>query len=99
MPQEQVRNLFYARHLVWAPDGGGAFDDGSYVFQFDVGNRVRLIAFRSLRNVYHHDPLTLADVWMDSDEFYEVLRNWRDAFFAEWERLPKIREAEAEDPS
>jgi hypothetical protein len=99
MPQEQLQQLFYARRLVWAPDGDEAFDDGSYVLQFDVGNSVRLIAFRSLRNAYHHDPLTLADVWMDSDEFYDVLRNWRGAFFAEWERSPKIREVDDQNPN
>ena len=32
--------------LVSAPDGDEAFDDGSYVLQFDVGDRVRLIAFK-----------------------------------------------------
>jgi hypothetical protein len=30
----------------WAPDADEAFDDGSYVLQFDVDGRVRLIAFK-----------------------------------------------------
>jgi hypothetical protein len=63
MSQDQLRDCFYAQNLVWAPDGDEAFDDGSYVLQFDIGHRVRLIAFRSLPGAYHHDPQTLADVW------------------------------------
>ena len=30
MPQEQLRQLFYARHLVWAPDGDEAFEANTH---------------------------------------------------------------------
>jgi hypothetical protein len=77
--------------LVWAPDGDEAFDDGSYVLQFDVENRVRLIGFKS-DDTDRYDPATLKDIWLSSDDFYSVLSRWRDAFEAEWETAPKIRD-------
>ena len=45
---------------MWAPDGDEPFDDASYVLQFDVKDRVRLIAFKSSEG-YLHDPATLSD--------------------------------------
>jgi len=73
--------------LVWAPDGDEAFDDGSYVLQFDVGNQVRLIAFRRLdRRV---DPASVREAWLLSDIFYNILREWSEAFIAESKLLPK----------
>jgi len=69
--------------LLWAPDGDAAFDDGSYVMQFDVWNRVRLIAFRSDQG-HSHDPSTLSEVWMPIEEFYRVLQQWLDLFETEW---------------
>jgi hypothetical protein len=73
---------------MWAPDGDAALDDGSYVLQFDVDDRVRVIAFRCREN-FLHDPATLSDVWLSADGFYNVLQQWHDAFEAEWESLPK----------
>lgn len=74
--------------LVWAPDGDEAFDDGSFVLQFDVDDRVRLIGFRSGANC-HHDPETLSDVWLPANAFYGILRQWRDAFIEDWRSMPK----------
>jgi len=79
---------------VWAPDGDKAFDDWSHVLQFDVGERVRLIAFKSSEQGYHHAPDTLADAWLEAEEFYRVLEEWRSAFVAEWKLAPKIKESE-----
>ena len=31
-------------HIQWAPDGDEAFDDSSYILQFDDGDQVRLLA-------------------------------------------------------
>lgn len=90
--QPEFRELIYSNHLAWAPDGDEAFDDWSHVLQFDLGNRVRLIGFRSLDEGYHHDPSTLADVWLSADAFYKTLQQWRDSFDAEWRgstRIPK----------
>ncbi len=82
-------DLFYAKHLLWAPDGDEAFDDGSYVLHFDVGERVRLIGFRCGAGD-HHDPKTLRDIWLPAPDYYDVLHQWRDAFVAEWQATPKI---------
>ena len=73
---------------MWAPDGDEAFDDGSYVLQFDVKDRVRLIAFKS-DDKYSYDPSTLSDVWLAAENYYGVLKQWRDAFESEWISAPK----------
>jgi len=99
VPQPEFRDLIYSNHLVWGPDCDEAFDDGSYVLQFDVADRVRIIAFQANEEGYHHNPSTLSDVWLSSDEFYALLEDWRNAFHAAWKSAPKISEAEdaAED--
>lgn len=94
MSQSVFTEHLYSNHLVWAPDGDEAFDDSSFVLQFDLGDRVRLIGFRSTQ-AYHHDHGTLRDISLDADVFYGVLREWRKAFLSEWARRPKISEAEA----
>jgi hypothetical protein len=70
-------------NLVWAPDGDEAFDDGSYVLQFDVGDQVRLIAFK-FGSDFLHDPRTIRDLWIAADRYYSVLERWLEAFEAEW---------------
>jgi hypothetical protein len=81
-------DLIHGRHITWAPDGDAAFDDGSYILQFDIDNQVRVIAFKCGENGLP-DPETLRDVWLSGDEFYCTLQEWRDAFLREWESLPK----------
>ena len=85
---EHFREVIYSNHLVWVPDGDEAFDDGSYVLQFDVADRVRLVAFKQDDN-YVYDRGTLRGLWVGSDTFYEVLQQWSEAFEAEWKSLPK----------
>jgi hypothetical protein len=34
--QSEFSDIVYSKNLMWAPDGDEAFDDGSYVLQFDV---------------------------------------------------------------
>lgn len=70
---------------MWAPDGDAAFDDGSYILQFDFEDRVRLIAFKSDQG-YSYDPATLSEVWMPAEAFYQILQQWRDSFEDEWVR-------------
>ena len=89
MSCEPFTSMIYERNILWAPDGDEAFDDGSFVLQFDVGERVRLIAFESAEG-YRIAPGSLADHWIDSDEYYEILRKWRDDFVAERQGLPKL---------
>lgn len=95
--QPEFSDSFYANHLVWAPDGDEAFDDGSHVLQFDVENRVRLIGFKSFTEGYHHDPATLSDVWLEAEKFYEILQIWRDSFESEWMATTKLFKAYGPD--
>ncbi|HSI63045.1 MAG TPA: Imm42 family immunity protein [Candidatus Saccharimonadia bacterium] len=88
MSHEDFEGMVHDREIIWAPDGDEAFDDGAYVLQFDVGERVRLIAFKS-GDDYHPIPDSLAECWMDSDDYYRILREWLDGFVAEWQGLPK----------
>ncbi|MGB6900929.1 MAG: Imm42 family immunity protein [Candidatus Acidiferrum sp.] len=93
IPLAEFCKFFYMpSNVMWAPDGDEAFDDGSYVLQFDVGSRVRLIAFKSGEG-YRHAPGSLSDVWLPADDFYSVLLEWRDAFEAEWVSAPKFSES------
>jgi hypothetical protein len=87
-------DLIWSRRLAWVPDGDEAFDDGSYVLQFDVGDRVRLIAFKSRGE--GHDPATLVDVWLLAEDFYFVLQRWHDAFETEWASTPKALEVDTQ---
>ena len=77
--------------LKWAPDGDEAFDDGSFVLQFDVGNRVRLIAFRCDPD-HRHDPATLSDLWILEEIYYDTILEWHSAFQSEWRTIPKSPE-------
>jgi hypothetical protein len=82
-------DMVYSKHIMWAPDGDEAFDDGSYVLQFDVQSRIRVIAFKCGQD-HLHDPATLSDVWLASCDFYCVLQQWLDAFESEWASMPKV---------
>lgn len=85
----QFGEAVIANRLTWAPDGDEAFDDGSYVLQIETQEKVRLIAYVSTPdNLY--DPATLRDVWLSSDDFYDILQEWRDRFEAEWLAAHKV---------
>jgi hypothetical protein len=87
MSATRFTKALYSVSIVWAPDGDEAFDDGSYVLQFDVDNQVRVIAFTRPDALV--DPSSVREVWLPSDTFYAILREWSDAFIAEWKSLPK----------
>jgi hypothetical protein len=87
LSEAQFTKTLYSNSLVWAPDGDEAFDDCSYVLQFDVGDRVRLIAFKRPDQLV--DPASVREVFLSADTFYSTLRQWRDSFMTEWESLPK----------
>lgn len=99
IPLDEFAALFFpeSSDLMWAPDGDEAFDDGSYILQFDHLDRVRLIAFQS-REDCRHDPNTLRDVWLAEYDFYQVLQTWCDAFLAEWHAIPKVPVSGADAP-
>ncbi len=85
--EARFTEIIKSSRLVWAPDGEEGFDDSSYVLQFDVDDRVRLVAFTRPDGLV--DPASLREVWLAADSFYEILRQWRERFIAEWESLPK----------
>lgn len=85
-----LSDLFYSNKLIWAPDGDEAFDDGSHILQFDVGEQVRLIGFKRNRQTGGYMPETLTDKWLESDTFYGMLSSWRAAFELEWSASSKI---------
>jgi hypothetical protein len=87
MSDAQFTKILYSSRLVWAPDGDEAFDDSSYVLHFDVEDRVRLIAFKRPNGLV--DPASVQETWLAADTFYDILRQWRERFMAEWESLPK----------
>ncbi len=87
IPRTEFVRLIYSKDIVWPPDGDEAFDDGSYVLQFDVQDQSRVIAFKSEGCL--HVPGSVRDVWLSADDFYKILRDWREAFVVEWESLPK----------
>jgi Immunity protein 42 len=89
LPSIDFRNLIYANELIWAPDGDQAFDDGSFVLQFDVNNRVRLIGFKTgeARNI---DLGTLTDEWLAADTYYQVLETWLKGIEDQWQAMPKL---------
>jgi hypothetical protein len=89
IPLSEFRELTGAARIMWEADGDEAFDDGSHVLQFDVQDRVRLIAFKS-RQSYLHEPVTLSDIWFAADDFYHVLQHWQDGFEVDWASTPKV---------
>lgn len=88
IPLPQFSKMIYSKRIVWAPDGDEAFDDGSYVLQFDIKDQVRLIAFKSVPH-RSYDPATIRDICLPADDFYSLLQRWHDAFENEWTSLPK----------
>lgn len=84
----ELDDLLLARGTWWAPDGDAAFDDGSRVVQFDVGDRVRIVGFKRSRESYFCLD-DLRDVWLDSGQFYGILEEWKAKFEAEWLAAPK----------
>ena len=90
MSRAQLDELMVGNALWWpAPDE--AFDDGTSLFHFDEGDRVRLLVTNEGdRTSWRHNPETFQDVWLNANDFYQVLRRWTAAFMEEWSRMPKI---------
>jgi len=87
---EQIRKSLNSNEVIWAPDGDAAFDDGSHVLQFDINNKVRLIAFKNSVNSIEMLN-TVSEAWIDSDEFYALLDEWKIKFEEEWLKALKMR--------
>jgi hypothetical protein len=76
-----LRKLIHARDLLWAPDGDEAFDDGGHVLQFDVGDQVRLIAFKTKED--QGGTYDVSEAWIGSNPFYGLLSDWLNRFEAQ----------------
>lgn len=79
MSIEEFINQLITHEIILAPDGDAAFDDGSQVLQFDMGDDVRLVAFKNSADSTTGTNM-LVDVKMDGEEFYKILKDWRDKF-------------------
>lgn len=88
LTEEQFSQYFIKNKIVWAPDGDEAFDDGSYILQFDIGDKIRLIGFKSTSD-FSCDSNTLSELWISADEYYSILQSWYYSFKKEW--LEKIK--------
>jgi hypothetical protein len=88
LARSEFVRLLRASEIVWAPDGDAAFDDGSCVIQFDDGDNVRVIGFK-YDDQYRHIPSTLKDVWLDADQFYDVMGRWLAEFALQWSAATK----------
>ena len=80
---EQFCTSLFESHIVWAPDGDAAFDDGSHVLHFDYGDRVRLIAFRNELDQLQFEA-SVVETLIDAASFYAILEEWQAKFEAEW---------------
>jgi hypothetical protein len=91
MPVRQFTNAISSNHLEWTAYCDEAFDDSSYVLQFEDENQVRLVAFTGTPD-FRYDPVSLRDVCLSPDAFYEILQEWHDRFKDEWSSWPKVSE-------
>lgn len=58
---------------VWAPEA--AFDDGSYLIQFDNNAKTRLVAFKSCskEGICTVKKKSVSEITLDSNEFKKIL--------------------------
>jgi len=91
IPGSDFRDVLTQNQIQWAPDGDQAFDDGSYILQFDSDSRVRLIGFMVDENRVV-DRASLKDCWLDADDYYAVLLSWSSALFAKWQAGIEVSE-------
>ena len=82
--RSEFMDIFHSNGIIWAPDGDQAFDDGSFVLQFDIDSRVRLLGFR-VDDQGAVDVSSFSDCFMEAHEFYAVLQNWASAFILDWQ--------------
>jgi len=92
MPIRQFTDAFSSNRLEWTAYCDEAFDDGSYVLQFEDQNQVRLLAFTGTPD-FRYDPASLRDVRLSADTFYGILQEWHDRFKKEWSSKPKVSES------
>jgi hypothetical protein len=83
------KDIVRSNRVDWTAYCDEAFDDGSYVLQFEEQNIVRLVAFSSTPD-FLYDPESLREVSLSPDEFYRILQEWHDRFYEEWSTAPHM---------
>jgi hypothetical protein len=83
LSRRQLQSEVASRKLDWLTSESEAFDDGSTMLHFDCGEQVRLVAYKAGED-FHAVKGSVADVWLDADEFYGVLNAWASSFNAVW---------------
>jgi hypothetical protein len=79
----RLRDELYRHDILMAPDGDAAFDDGGHVLQFDLGEQVRLIAFKN-PDGDEAGVHAIVEVHMNTDDFYDILASWKEQFMTQW---------------
>jgi hypothetical protein len=92
MPVHEFTKAISSNHLEWTAYCDEAFDDSSYVLQFEDENQVRLVAFTGTSD-FQYDPASLRDVRLSPDAFYGILQEWHSRFKNEWSSWPKVSES------
>jgi hypothetical protein len=85
MSIEQIKSSMYGKNIMWAPDGDEAFDDGGHIIQFDLGDRVRIVAWKSPDKGYAVNPKSVQECYLPFEEYYQILEDWSSEFFQQWE--------------
>jgi hypothetical protein len=86
-PYSKLEKICLNSDLRWAPGGEEAFDDGSHVLQFDIGDKVRLVGFIHQPGFV---PSDLRDVWLPAELFYGTLVQCYHWFEREWGCAEKV---------
>ena len=87
LTNKELISFVNSSRCCWHWFGDEAFDDGSVIYHFDIGDKVRLIATSS-------DNPSVTDQWIDAEVFYRVVAHWWEAFEEAWKAADKIPEAE-----
>lgn len=87
---DELYSLFATNRLHWSVYCDESFDDGSQILHFDVSDRVRIVAFRSLPEPQNFDRDSVREAWLPADTFYSLLGEWCDHVFAAWQAAPKV---------
>lgn len=91
MPAILLNEELYRHNILMAPDGDAAFDDGGHVLQFDLGEQVRLVAFKNPPDE-KAGVHAIVDIRLDTDDFYEILAAWKEEFMRNWESALRVQE-------
>lgn len=67
----QINEIVGSNHIDWASDVDESFDEGSHVYHFDVGERVRLIGCINAADRCVHEA------WLAADDYYEIIDSWQ----------------------